>query len=105
MATQPTSEESSLSRTPGVFTTYFDWEVGTPVSELVHESIATATHSSLDEVAPLEESVDTAAIDGLFENHVAGVEKPRGILKFTHEDCLITIRARGHLSIRTLNTD
>lgn len=105
MGTRPTLEDVSLNRAPGVFTTYFDWEVGTPLSELIHEGIATATRSSLEEVAPIEETVDPAAIDRLFEEHVAGVDDSRAVLRFTHDDCLVTIQAEGHLSIRTLDTE
>jgi hypothetical protein len=101
MGTRPTTEDGSLHRVPGEFTSAFDWEVGTPLSELIHEGIATATRSSLDEIAPLAESVDPDAIDRLFENHVSGVEKPQAVLRFTHEECLVQIHAQGRLSIRT----
>lgn len=105
MGTRQTTDDGTLNRAPGEFTSYFDWEVGTPLSELIHEGIATATRSSLDDIAPLAESVDPDAIDRLFENHVAGVDKPRAVLRFTHEDCLVTIHAEGRLSIRTIGSE
>lgn len=78
-------------------TTYADGS--DPASLVVVETVATITDRAVDDLRPLYEVLDPAALDAAFLPTADGRFRPDGAISFTYEGFDVTVRSYGVIAV------
>ena len=71
-----------------------------PLSVAVVDAVATFTNESVTELEPLHYTINTDALERLFEPRADGV-RSGGSVTFEYHDCLVTVSADGEIRIES----
>jgi hypothetical protein len=74
------------------------------VSSAVLRAVCAVVGQEPRSLQPLEQVVDTDALDALFESRQSGEPRPGGRLSFIYANCRVTIYSGEYLTIRQLDT-
>ncbi|SEH14257.1 hypothetical protein SAMN04487967_1518 [Natronorubrum sediminis] len=81
-------------------TVQYDQLDSEPLSVTIVTAVATFCNEEVTELEPLHYTVNTDALERLFEPRANGV-RSEGALIFEYNDCLITVRADGEIRIES----
>lgn len=80
----------------------FDWEEREAVALAVVDTVATFTGKDTTELKPLSLTIDTDALNALFDP-TGKSDRGAGYVQFTYEGCLIEVSADGTLAVTELD--
>jgi hypothetical protein len=79
------------------YTRSFNWEENGDTTLAVVEAVSTVLDVDPTEVTPLNEVIDTDALNALFTSTATDVRRT-GHIQFVYEDCLVRVKANGTVS-------
>ncbi|ELY42049.1 HalOD1 output domain-containing protein [Natronorubrum sulfidifaciens] len=97
--TEMTSRTSSLS-TDDRYTVQYDRLDTEPLSVAVADAVATFCNEDLTTLEPLHYTINTDALERLFEPRAEGL-RSGGSVVFEYNDCLVTVYADGEIQVET----
>lgn len=95
------NSEAKLSDTGGS-DHVVSWDGTDTVPVAVVEAVASVTEQKATEMEPLEEAVDTDALNDLFQP-AGEVGRSVGAIEFEYSDCLVRVSAGGRLEVVPLS--
>lgn len=85
--------------------TQFDPASGRSLSTDVAESVAAVLDTDPANVAPLYETVDSTALDRLFDSTSADTDRGPITVSFRYDECTVTVRSDGRIVVSAPDRD
>ncbi|QFU83886.1 HalOD1 output domain-containing protein [Natronorubrum aibiense] len=101
--TEMTPRSSSLS-TDDCYTVQYDRLDTEPLSVAIVDAVATFCDEEITALEPLHYTVNTDALERLFEPRANGL-RSGGSVAFEYHDCLVTVSADGEITVESNSFD
>lgn len=97
--TEMTSRSPS-ERTSEQYVVQYGKDDTEPLSVAIVDTVAAVTDERVTDLEPLHYTINTDALERLFESRAAG-DRSGGTVTFEYNDCLVTVSADGEIRVES----